>query len=58
MDTISINQYKSPYKGCNQYVAPYGFSFFDKKGKNLGRIIWMNNVKGVYLDECKEEWGL
>lgn len=52
----NLEQFKNPYD--SQYVAPYGYSFFNEEGKNIGRIIWRNNVKGVYLDECKEEWGL
>lgn len=54
---IDIKQFKCPYDGCNQYVAPYRYSFF-RGEKNLGRIIWENNVNGVYLDRNDEEWGL
>ena len=51
-----LEQYKNPY--YNQYVAPYGYCFFNKDGKKLGRIIWVNNVDGIYIDKCDEEWGL
>lgn len=51
-----LEQYKSPY--YNQYVAPYGYCFYNKDGKKLGRIIWVNNVDGIYIDKCDEEWGL
>lgn len=52
---MNIKEYKNPY--CNQYVAPYRYSFF-RNGKNLGRIIWENNIKGIYLNNDDEEWGL
>lgn len=47
--------FKNPYS--DQYVAPYGYSFF-KDGKKLGRIIWVKDVNGIYLDKCDEDWGL
>jgi len=51
----SIGMYKNPYN--NQHVAPYGYAFY-YQGKKLGRIIWVNNVDGIYIDKCDEEWGL
>ena len=51
-----LEQYKSPY--YNQYVAPYRYCFFNSEGKKLGRIIWENNVDGIYIDKCDSEWGL
>ena len=42
----------------NQYVAPYRYCFFDENGNKLGRIIWLTNVDGIYIDKCDEEWGL
>ena len=52
---IGTKIFKNPY--TNQYVAPYRYCFF-KDGRNLGRIIWVNNVDGIYIDKCDEEWGL
>lgn len=51
-----LEQYKNPY--YNQYVAPYRYCFFNSEGKKLGRIIWVNNVDGIYIDKCDSEWGL
>ena len=42
---------KNPYD--NQYVADYGFHFVDKNGKNIGRVIWTNNIEGITI--CKDE---
>jgi hypothetical protein len=53
---VISEQYKNPY--YNQYVAPYRYSFFNFEGKKLGRIIWENNVDGIYIDKCDSEWGL
>lgn len=52
----SIGIYKNPYN--NQYVAPYRYCFFNSEGNKLGRIIWVNNVDGIYIDKCDKEWGL
>ena len=46
--SIGLEVYKNPY--CNQYVAPYGHHFIHN-GQNLGRIIWTNNVEGIYIDK-------
>ena len=51
-----LEQYKNPY--YNEYVAPYRYCFFNSEGKKLGRIIWVNNVDGIYIDQCDKEWGL
>ena len=51
-----LEQYKNPY--YDQYVAPYRYCFFNHEGNKLGRIIWVNNVDGIYIDKCDEEWGL
>lgn len=48
--------FKNPY--TKQYTAPYRHAFFDKYGRKLGRVIWRDNVDGIYIDECDEEWGL
>lgn len=56
MKMNSIGMYKNPY--YDQYVAPYRYCFFNSEGKKLGRIIWENNVDGIYIDKCDEEWGL
>lgn len=56
MNLIGMKIFKNPY--INQYVAPYRYCFFNSEGRKLGRIIWVNNVEGIYLDECDEEWGL
>lgn len=56
MNAIGTKIFKNPY--TNQYVAPYRYCFFDKKGRKLGRIIWTNNVDGIYIDQCDSEWGL
>ena len=47
---------KNPYS--NQYVAPYRYAFFNEDGKCLGRVIWVNNVDGIYIDKCDSVWGL
>ena len=41
-----------------QYNAPYRYAFFNKDGKCLGRIIWTNNVDGIYIGKCDSEWTL
>ena len=41
-----LEQCKNPY--WNQYVAPYG-CHFEREGKNLGRILWINNVEGIII---------
>ena len=56
MNSIGIKIFKNPY--INQYVAPYGYAFFNAEGKCLGRIIWINNPNGIYIDKCEKEWGL
>ena len=56
MNSIGMKIYKNPY--INQYVAPYRYCFFSSDGQKLGRIIWANNVEGIYLDECDDEGGL
>lgn len=56
MDSIGLKIFKNPY--CNQYVAPYRYCFFNAEGIKLGRIIWVNNVDGIYIDKCDLEWGL
>lgn len=47
----SIGMYKNPW--CNQYVAPYGYAFYDTKGNCLGKIIWRkkSEVNGIYIDK-------
>lgn len=45
----NIKQYKNPY--VNQYTAPYGYSFYDAEGNRLGRIIWVKNPEGIYVDK-------
>lgn len=51
-----LEQYKHVYD--NVFIAPYRYCFFNSEGKKLGRIIWVNNVDGIYIDKCDEEWGL
>ena len=51
-----LEQYKNSY--YDQYVAPYRYCFFNSEGKKLGRIIWVNNVDGIYNDKSDEESGL
>lgn len=46
----SILQYKNPYN--NQFVAPYGYSFY-RNGVNMGRIIWTSSPDDYYIK--KEE---
>lgn len=53
---IGTKIFKNPY--TNQYVAPYRYCFFSSGGHKLGRVIWTNNVNGIYIDQCDEEWGL
>lgn len=45
-----LYEYKNPY--YNQYVAPY-MHHFEKDGKDLGRIIWVNNVDGITIEKDK-----
>lgn len=56
----SIGTYRTFNKmyGQWQFVAPYKYAFFDSNRKLMGRIIWTNNVQGIYLDRCNEAWGL
>ena len=58
----NIEMYKAFSKryGQWQYVAPYRYCFFDAEGRKLGRIIWRkeNELNGVYMDNCDNEWGL
>lgn len=42
----NILQYKNPYN--NQYVAPYGYSFY-YQGVCQGRIIWTASPEGYYI---------
>lgn len=53
MDSIGLKKYKNPY--CNQYVAPYGYSFY-YNGECLGRIIWRREkeIDGYYIDKIEE----
>lgn len=46
-----ISKYKNPY--CRQYVAPYGFCFY-KDGIRLGKIIWVSNTEGIYVEKEKD----
>lgn len=55
-EATGIKIYKNPYYSL--YVAPYRYCFFNSDGQKLGRIIWVNNVDGIYIDKCNEEWGL
>ena len=56
MNAIGTKIFKNPY--TNQYVAPYSYCFFSSDGRKLGRIIWVNNVDGIYIDKSDSEWGL
>lgn len=53
---MAIGLMKNPY--TNQYVAPFRYCFFNADGECLGRIIWVKNIEGIYLDQCDKEWGL
>lgn len=44
----SIGMYKNPL--TNQYVAPYGYSFY-YQGVCQGRIIWTASPEGYYIDK-------
>lgn len=46
-----LMQYRNPY--YNQYVAPYN-CHFEKDGRNLGRIIWINNVDGITIEQDED----
>ncbi len=46
-----LMQYKNPY--YNQYVAPYK-CHFEKNGENLGRIIWVNKVDGITVEQDED----
>ena len=48
MKMNSIGMYKNPYN--NQYVAPYGYSFY-LNGVNQGRIIWTSSPENYYIDK-------
>jgi hypothetical protein len=58
MDSIGMYRTFNKRYSCWQYVAPYRYCFFDSEGNKLGRIIWTNNVQGIYIDKCDTEWGL
>lgn len=45
----NIKQYKNPYD--NQYVAPDYYCFYNSDGERLGKIIWVNNTDGIYIDK-------
>lgn len=51
MKMNSIGMYKNPYN--NQYVAPYGYSFY-YQGINQGRIIWTSSPEGYYIAKDKD----
>lgn len=53
---MSLKLFKNPY--TNQYVADYGYCFFNADGTKLGRVIWVNSIEGIYMDKCPEEWGI
>lgn len=40
---------RNPYE--NQFVAHQGYHFVDSSGRNLGRIVWMNNIEGITIEE-------
>lgn len=42
---------KNPYDP--QYVAPEN-CHFEKDGKNLGRVLWTNNVEGITIEKDEE----
>lgn len=47
-----LEQCKNPY--WNQYVAPYN-CHFEKDGKNLGRILWINNTDGITIEQDEKD---
>lgn len=40
---------KNPYEP--QYIAHQGYHFVDADGKNLGRILWINKIDGITVEE-------
>lgn len=46
-----LMQYRNPY--YNQYVAPYQHHF-EKDGRNLGRILWINNTDGITIEKDED----
>ena len=44
--------------GATQYVAPYRYAFYNANGECLGRIVWLRNVEGIYIDKNDNIWGL
>lgn len=52
MNSIGIKVYKNPLS--NQYVAPYGYSFY-YNGINQGRVIWTASPEGYYIAKDKDE---
>lgn len=49
MDSVGLKIYKNPYN--NQYVAPDYYCFYDAEGNRLGKIIWVKNTEGIYIDK-------
>lgn len=47
-NAIGLQVNKNPY--TNQYVCQAGYHFV-RNGVNLGRVIWTNNVDGIYIDK-------
>ena len=43
---------KNPY--CNQYIAHQGYHFTDYDGRNIGRIIWINNIDGITIEKDED----
>lgn len=40
---------KNPYEP--QYIAHQGYHFVDSDGRNLGRILWINKIDGITVEE-------
>lgn len=47
-NAIGLQVFKNPYQ--NQYICQQGYHFV-RDGKNIGRVLWTNNVDGYYIEK-------
>ena len=58
MDSIGMYRTGNKIYGHSQFVAPYLYCFYNAEGRKLGRIVWLSDVEGIYVDKDLNEWGL
>lgn len=46
---------KNPFE--HQYIANQGYHFVDSSGRNIGRILWINNIEGVMIEKDEDNIG-